>query len=269
MKAAPVGVVGKVLTILEILDASSTGLALKDIASLAKLNKSTAHRLLAHLESTGYLVRDDGGAYMIGPKLVRMGNGANYQATLRSLSRPVLAELWHATGETVNLCVLDGREVLYVDVLESPHSFRLVSQTGMRRPLHCTALGKAILSWLPPERVNEYLASARFERTTPRALTNSAQLRKDLLESRSRGFAIDDEEAVTGARCISAAILDAGGNPSAAISISGPVVRIDRSRVGPFSALVKNAAKSISEKLGYTPPAGGGLAAGRRVKNPG
>src|ERR1700744_2786919 len=103
LKSAPVGVVGKVLSILELLDQSPSGLQLKDIAGFTALNKSTAHRLLTHLENTAYLFRDEGGSYMIGPKLVRMGHGTNYRATLRSLSRPVVAGLWRATGETVNL----------------------------------------------------------------------------------------------------------------------------------------------------------------------
>jgi len=178
------------LSILELLDRSPSGLPLKDIAGFTALNKSTAHRLLTHLENTAYLFRDEGGSYMIGPKLVRMGHGTNYQATLRSLSRPVVAHLWRATGETVNLSILDGHEVLYVDVLESPHNFRLVSQVGMRRPLHCTALGKAILSHMNPDRAKECLANARFERTTPKTIINLTQLRKDLSESLARGSSL-------------------------------------------------------------------------------
>jgi len=251
LKSAPVGVVGKVLLILELLDQSSEGLPLKDVATRTGMNKSTAHRLLTHLETSAYLFRDGRGCYRIGPRLIQIGQGATYQSTLRSLSRPVLEHLWKATGETVNLATLDGQEVLYVDVLESLHTFRLVSQVGTRRPLHCTALGKAILSHVSPSDLPEYLAHIRFERTTPRTISSLTQLKRDLTESYARGYALDDEEAVTGARCISAAIFDATGRAMAALSVSGPIVRVDRAEVVRYSRLVRSAAQEISHKLGY------------------
>src|SRR5438477_2720063 len=135
-KSAPVGVVGKVLRILEALDAAPTGLQLREISQQTSLNKSTAYRFVAHLESEGYLFRDDTGAYIVGPKLARLGAGMAYHATLRKFSRPVMQRLWTLTTETVNLGVLDGVQTQYLDVMESEHSFRLVSQVGMRRPLH-------------------------------------------------------------------------------------------------------------------------------------
>src|SRR5947209_6990585 len=92
-KITPVGVVGKVLRILELLDRSPAGLQLRDIARLTSLNKSTAHRFLRHLEGEGYLFRDDAGAYMIGPRLVRFGSGVSYQAMLSRISRPVLEKV--------------------------------------------------------------------------------------------------------------------------------------------------------------------------------
>ena len=251
LKSAPVGVVGKVLRILEVLDRAPQGLPLKDIAEVTALNKSTAHRFVAHLEGAGYLFRDESKAYMIGPKLVRLGSGTTYQTTLCRLSRPVLNRLWKLTGETVNLAVLDGREVFYVDVLESLHTFRLVSQVGMRRPLHSTALGKAILSRMDSGAMEEALRGIRFEHSTPRTISNMAQLRKDLAISAARRYALDDEEVVTGARCIGAAIVDANGKVAAGISVSGPVVRITREKVPHFARAVCLAADEISRKLGY------------------
>ena len=143
----PVGVLTKVLSIFDLLDRSPGGLQLRSIAELTKLNKSTAWRFLAQLERAGYLVRDGAGAYLLGPRLVHLGSGSTYQSTISKVSQPILEELWQDSGETVNLGVLDGREVLYLAVLESQHSFRLVSKPGMRRPLYCTALGKTILAW--------------------------------------------------------------------------------------------------------------------------
>src|SRR5438046_9856450 len=143
-KSAPVGVVGKVLRILEVLDASPTGLQLREIAQQTRVNKSTAYRFLAHLASEGYLLRDDAGAYVVGPKLARLGAGIAYHATLRKVSRPVLTQLSKETTETVNLAVLDGHDVLYLEVLESSHSFRMASRAAIHRPPTCPTVGTVL-----------------------------------------------------------------------------------------------------------------------------
>jgi DNA-binding IclR family transcriptional regulator len=249
-KVAPVGVVGKVLRILELLDRSPAGLPLKDIARLAALNKSTAHRFLKHLESEGYLFRDGSAAYMIGPRLVRFGTGVSYQAMLSRISRPVLEQVWSTTGETVNLATLVGQEILYVDVMESLHTFRLVSQIGSRRPLSCTALGKAMLAAMSSEQRELLLPALHFESATARSITTVARLRKNLTQIAQRGYALDDEEAVSGARCVGAAILDATGKVAGGISISGPTTRINKTNLASIAQTVKQAALEISLQLG-------------------
>lgn len=246
----PVGVVGKVLRILELLDHSPAGLQLKDIARLTGLNKSTAHRFLKHLEGEEYLFRDDTGAYMVGPRLVRFGSGVSYQAMLSRISRPVVEQVWRSTGETVNLATLAGTEILYVDVMESLHTFRLVSQVGSRRPLSCTSLGKAMLAAMPVEQRELLLPTLRFEGATPRSITTVARLRKDLAQIANLGYALDDEEAVLGARCIGAAILDANGKVAGGISVSGPTTRINKTNLVSIAKTVKQAAFEISKRLG-------------------
>ncbi len=250
-KSAPVGVVAKVLRVLEALDGSPGGLQLKKIAAETGINKSTAYRFLAHLESEGYLLRDDAGVYIIGPKLVRLGSGITYQTTLRGISRPVLQNLWETTRETVNLAVLDGQDALYIDVMESPHTFRLVSQIGMRRPVYCTALGKALAAYLPTEEKEHVLSSLSFERFTPHTLTRLAQLRKELATVRRRGYALDNGETVLGSRCVGAPILDENSKVAAAISVAGPITRMSRAKIPVFAAAVKEAARTISARLGF------------------
>jgi DNA-binding IclR family transcriptional regulator len=256
-KSAPVGVIGKVLRVLELLDQSPAGLQLKEVAAKTGINKSTAHRFLSHLESEAYLFRDFQGTYMLGPKLVRLGSGVNFQATLCNISRPTLEKLWKITDETVNLAVLDGSSILYLDVLESLHTFRLVSQVGMRRALHCTSLGKAILANMDDERRKEEIfASIQFTPDTGRTLTNVARLKKDLIQTRQQGYSLDDEEAVVGARCIGAAIFGADGKVVGAISVSGPVSRVSKERLPVFCAEISKAAREISWRLGYRIPKG-------------
>jgi DNA-binding IclR family transcriptional regulator len=249
-KSAPVGVVGKVLRILEALDASPAGLQLREIAEQTSVNKSTAYRFVAHLENEGYLLRDEAGAYVVAPKLARLGAGIAYHATLRKISRPVAVALSNETKETVNLGVLDGHELLYLEVIESPHSFRMASQPGMHGPLNCTALGKALLAFLPKEQREELLPILTFERATPRTIPNLARFRKELARILQQGYAIDDQETDMGARCVAAPILDETGGVTAAISVSGPVTRIGRDRIQAYALATKKAARAISAHLG-------------------
>ena len=251
-KSAPVGVVSKVLKILEVLDASPSGLQLREIAEQTRVNKSTAYRFLAHLESEDYLFRDGAGAYIVGPKLARLGSGVSYHATLRTASRPVLSALASVTKETVNLGVLDGHDVLYLDVMESPHTFRMVSQPGMRRPLNCTALGKAILAFLPADNREEILPSLKFERYTTRTILSLPRLKRELAKIQHQGYAMDDQETELGAICVAAPILDESGKVAAAISVSGPMTRNNRDRFQEFALSVKKGARQISTRLGHT-----------------
>jgi DNA-binding IclR family transcriptional regulator len=250
-KSAPVGVVTKVLRILETLHEAPAGLQLKDVAQQTAINKSTAYRFLAHLEHEGYVFRDSSGAYAIGVRLARLALGTSYQTTLRKISRPILQQLWRATGETVNLAVMDGREVLYLDVMESSHTFRLVSQVGIRRPVYCTALGKVMLAFIPEEEQQYFFQGMSFERFTPHTLKNAAQLRKEFIAIRQRGYSIDNEEAYLGSRCIGAPIFEASGKIAAAVSVSGPTTRVTRERVSTFAAAARSAARAVSRSLGY------------------
>jgi DNA-binding IclR family transcriptional regulator len=244
-KSAPVGVIAKVLRVLECLDQFPAGLQLREVAAKTRINKSTVHRFLTHLEAEAYLFRDQEGTYMLGPKLVRLGNGVNAHATLSKIARPVLEKLRKVSDETVNLAVLDGFSILYLDVLESRHTFRLVSEVGMRRELHCTSLGRAIFANLDDERRKEEIFASI------RTVTSRAKLEKELRLTRERGYSLDDEEAVAGARCIGAAIFAADGTVAGAISVSGPVSRVSKERLPFFQAEIGKAAREISSRLGY------------------
>ena len=248
-KSAPVGVVAKLLRILETLDSSPAGLQLREIAQRTGINKSTAYRFLAHLEGEDYLFRDDDGAYIVGPKLARLGSGLPFHATLRKVSRPVLTLLAQSTTETVNLGVLEGHEVLYLDVLESSHSFRMASLPGARRPLHCTALGKAILAFLPAEQREELLPTIAYERLTPHTICNPARLRKDLVRTVQQGYAIDNQETNLGAYCVAAPIIDESGKVAAAVSVSGPVTRMGKDRAHSIAVVVRKGARQISASM--------------------
>jgi IclR family KDG regulon transcriptional repressor len=250
--SASVGVISKVLRILEALQGSSAGLGLKAICDRTGIHKSTAHRFLKHLERERYLIRTEAGAYLIGPRLSQLSARGNQEATLQAVARPILWELWKSTQETVNLAVLDQRTVLYVDVIESPHEFRLSSRVGTRRSAHVTALGKALVAFLPRESQETILDSITFQAATQRTIGNLVQFRQELEKVRRQGYAVDDEEAVQGARCVSAPILNSAGEPIAAVSVSGPVTRVSPNLVNALAGAVTSAAGAISAAMGFS-----------------
>jgi len=250
--SASVGVISKVLRILEALQGSSAGLGLKAICDRTGIHKSTAHRFLKHLERECYLIRTEAGAYLIGPRLSQLSARGNQEATLQAVARPILWELWKSTQETVNLAVLDQKTALYVDVIESPHEFRLSSRVGTRRSVHVTALGKALVAFLPRETQETILDSIAFQAATPRTIGNLVQFRQELEKVRREGYAVDDEEAVQGARCVSAPILNSAGEPIAAVSVSGPVTRVSPNLVNALAGAVTSAAGAISAAMGFS-----------------
>lgn len=251
--AAPVGVISKVLRVLEAIQGAPSGLGLKAISDLTGIHKSTAHRFLKHLERENYLISTEDGAYLIGPRFWQMTTHANHRATLQAVARPILWDLWKSTQETVNLAVLDRATVLYADVIESPHEFRLSSRVGSRRPLNATGLGKALTAFLDGEQRENILSTLTFQASTPKTIMNLVQFRQELQKIRREGYAVDDEEAVLGARCVSAPILNAEGHSIAAISISGPVTRVSPSHVAALADAVTSAAHAISVAMGFSP----------------
>jgi DNA-binding IclR family transcriptional regulator len=170
---------------------------------------------------------------------------------LQGVSRPILSELWKSTRDTVNLATLDKGDVLYIEVIESPHEFRLSSRVGSRRSLHATALGKALAAFLHEKHREQILSGLNFQPLTPKTIMNLVQFRQELERVRQQGFAVDDEETTPGARCVSAPILGADGEAVAAISVSGPVTRVGRDQVDALAAAVIEAAKAISTAMGF------------------
>ncbi len=248
-KTAAVGVISKVLRILEAIQSSPSALHLRDICAQTQINKTTAYRFLSHLVTEGYLCRDETGKYSLGIKLLQFGVGGNPRATLLETARPTLRKLWKATQETVNLAVLDEGMVLYVDVIESPHVFRLASKTGMRRPIYSTALGKALAGFLPEEKRRSILDLQEFQALTPHTITTIEQLEKELRKVRQLGYSVDEEESVLGARCVAAPVLNHNHEPIAAVSLSGPSSRVCPDKIPELVVAVRRACHAISRSI--------------------
>src|SRR6516164_2591791 len=250
-RPATVAVLAKVFKILDLLQAYPSGLDLNSISHKTGVNKSTAYRLLACLEQEGSLVRKERSAYVLGVKLLQLGAVSDRHHVLRECSDHLLRELWQATEETVNLGVLEGPNILFLMVLESPHAFRLVSGIGARRSVHCTAMGKALAAFLPSRQESQILNSIQFEAVTPHTMTNLAQFKKDLERIRYLGYAVNDEESVLGARSVGAPVLNAQGTAVAAVSVSGPITRITQGKIPILAEAVKRTAREIAARMGY------------------
>jgi IclR family transcriptional regulator, acetate operon repressor len=217
------------------------------------LSRSATYRLLDRLRSGGYLQESPGaGGYRLGPRMVVIGLAALNQMDLMHVAPPLLGPLAQAAGETVNLAVPQGDDMVYVYQHDGPGSIKVTARLGTRRPMNCTSLGKAFLAFLPDAERDERLATLTYARLTPRSLLTAEALRPELERTRERGYAVDDVEVEEGVSCLGAAILDCRGRPAAAISIAGPAERMPGKRLTVVPLLLQTAA-TISNRLGYLP----------------
>src|SRR5579862_7952562 len=174
-----------------------------ELSTELDLHKSTVHRLLMILERHRMVEREPKtGRYRLGMRLFELGSLAIARFNIRERARHHLEQLMAEVDETVHLCVLDGGEVLYVDKIEPSRSVRMASRIGRRNGAHCSAVGKAVMALMPEREVDEILKQHGMGRFTPRTLVTAAELKADLKATRKRGYAIDNEEAETGVRCV-------------------------------------------------------------------
>jgi DNA-binding IclR family transcriptional regulator len=221
---------------------------------MMKLHKSTVHRLMMVLEQHRLVDKNpDTGRYRLGLKLFELGSKALGTTDLRRHARPYLDRLQRELGETVFLCMLDEGQVFYLEKIESQQSVRTGCTVGSRAPVHCTAVGKAMLAELPDAEVNEIVRRRGLKAMTENTITSASALRTELKAIRSRGYAIDNEEKEEGLRCVSAAVRGDSGKLLAALSVSGPAFRVTRERVPEIGKAVMLAASELSEQLGHRP----------------
>ena len=243
-------VLGKTLDILDVFGKSEQQhLSLHQISVQTRLNKNTVFRILYTLAEHGYISKEHQ-TYQLGAKLVDLGNVKLRRKDLVSVASPYLDALRDQFGETVNLGVLDGGSIRYVDVRESRERFRLAERVGGSDRLHSTALGKAHLAFLPPDEVRSLLKECGMPKQTDHTLTSISALKADLQKIRLVGYALDREESMLGAFCVAAPVLDANQTPVAALSISGPATRFNETKLPAASRALLAAAAAIQEKLG-------------------
>jgi IclR family acetate operon transcriptional repressor len=244
----------RAIFILEIVS-SADGVTLSEIARRAELPNSTVHRLLTTLQKRGLLDHDPGsGLWTVGVGLFRIGSSYLRIRKLPDIGRPVIRELLGEVGETVNLSMLDGQELVCVAQAESHAPVRAFFRLGRRLPIHASAAGKAILAASEASARRERINALDLERFTPNTHVTQKALFADLAEVSRQGWAVDDEEQTLGMRCVAAAIRDEWGDPVGAISVSAPSVRMPPERLQPVGALVREAADRLTTLYSGTKP---------------
>jgi IclR family transcriptional regulator, acetate operon repressor len=244
--AGQVAVLHKALDLLECLAAAP--LTAAEISKQIGVTKPTVYRLLGTLQSRGFIAKEPAGSrYMIGRAVHALGAGSGSPADLISLTRPFTAKLAATYGETVNVAVKSGDQILYVDVLQSGHRLRTEIPAGGRDHIHSTALGKAILAELPEGEARAILTTIDLVPVTPSTITAVPALLRQFAAIRQAGYAVDDEENETGSVCIASAIRGPDGRPVGAISISGPRWRIDDDLAKTMGAELVTIRNSLSD----------------------
>ncbi|MDE3202487.1 MAG: IclR family transcriptional regulator [Acidobacteriota bacterium] len=242
----------RAFAVLDLLGESETPLGLAQVAASLQLHKSTAHRFLMVLERHHMVERTTGGKFRLGLRLFDYGNRAIEQYDLRERAQPHLRRLVAETEETAHLCILEQARVIYIDKIEPARSVRMITRIGSSNSVHCTSVGKAMLAFLPEDRMAEVIRRTRFERHTSRTIANADALRAEVEKTRRRGYAVDDEELEEGLRCIAVPLLDAQRYPVAAISVSGPSFRVTAQKLPSIANHLLHCVRSISLDMGFT-----------------
>lgn len=241
--------VERIFQLIESLAAHPAGAGLQRLAQDTDLAKSTVHRLLASLVSLGYAAQDENGRYRLTLKMFELSSGIVNSMDIMDVAKVHLERLAQRTGEAVHLVIRDGQDIVYIYKTESG-PMRMSSRVGLRSPLYCTGVGKAILATLPADEVTNI-----WQHTTPQKLTTHTivefdALQAQLAEVRTNGYAIDDEENELGVRCVAVAIPGVGGRADSAFSISGLAPYMTPERIRRIATLAQDARTDIMADLG-------------------
>ena len=243
----------KALNILEVLaEGGESAYTLTQLSRRLRLHISTVHRLLVNLVDQGFVEEAPGsGGYQLSFKVLRMGLRVLDRLDFRLVAQPLLRGLNQETKETVHLAILQETRAISIEKFGSPQPTGLESRLGGVVPLHCTAVGKTLLAYQSGDLLNQIARTPGFPRFTPHTITSLAHLKKELERIREQGYALDQEEAVEGLRCVGGPVFDHTGRVVAAFSVAGPATRITSPVLPEIARLVRATSLQISFRLGY------------------
>ncbi|CAM5206436.1 DNA-binding IclR family transcriptional regulator OS=Castellaniella defragrans OX=75697 GN=HNR28_001222 PE=4 SV=1 [Castellaniella defragrans] len=243
-------VLDRAMRILDVLASQRDPVTLKELSTATGLHASTTHRILADLAVGRYVERVDSGLYQLGMRLLELGSLVKGRLDVRAASLAPMRELHQKTGQTVNLSLAQGDEIVYIERAWSERSgMQVVRAIGGRAPLHLTSTGKLFLATWDARSVRSYAMRTGLSGTTRNSITQMDQLDRELALVRRHGYSRDNEELELGVRCIAAGVYDDTGTLLAGLSLSAPAERMRDDWI----PLLMSTAASISEALGYEP----------------
>ncbi|MDQ3155706.1 MAG: IclR family transcriptional regulator [Actinomycetota bacterium] len=236
---------GRAFGLLETMADHGGIMGLSQLATESGLPLPTIHRLARTLVELGYLHQESSRQYVLGPKLIRLGESSSKMLSL--WARPHLTQLVDELGESANLAMLDGDQIVYVAQVPSRHSMRMFTEVGRRVLPHCTAVGKALMAEMPPEAVREILQRTGTPKHTENTITDLDEFAKNLEWTATHGYAIDEGEQEVGVRCVAVAVPNVSSR--LAISVSGPAERMTEEVVGRAVPLLNKAGAALAHDL--------------------
>jgi DNA-binding IclR family transcriptional regulator len=242
----------KAAAVIDLLAGRDEPMSLTALSSELNISKSTLHGILATLINIRYISKDENSNnYRLGLHLFEIGNAISRKLDERRISVPYMQSLCEKTGETVHLAVFEGGEVLYLNKQESNSSIRIITESGLKLPVHCSGLGKVLLSDLDDCEIMDLLDKKGMAKYTETTITSPQNFLKEIADVRIKGYASDRQEFMVGLKCIAAPIRDINGKVTCAISISGPVSRMSGDLCEAKRVHLMKTAYAISHKLGY------------------
>lgn len=240
------------LQVLELFSVERPEWGVTEISKALNLYKSTVHNILSTLEARDFVRKDPmTEKYKLGIKFFELGNVVIQELDIKREAAPYMEQLAKKFNETVHLGILDGQEVLSIELEESAHVLRPHLFVGKRAPLHCTAVGKVLMAYLSEAEIDSILQEKGLSKFTETTITTVEAMKKELEKIRRQGYAVDDMEHDEGVRCVASPIYSAKGEVVASLSISGPAFRINEKNIEKIAEEVKDVCRQISAKMGY------------------
>lgn len=252
MTQADTGSLAKGIKLLEVPADTGRATGVSELSRALGLDKSTVYRLLTTLKSRGYVEQDpETRKYGVGPRMIAVSSRILGNNDVYLQARPVMKELLQETRETVHLAMLMENQVVYIAQEISPEVVSVSTEIGQREPIHCTAVGKALVAFLTEEELEAVIRHLDFRQYTSRTITDPDRFRAHCRQIRAQGYAVDDEELYPGVRCIAAPIRGYDGSMPASLGISGPATRLQSGVIPWLGRIVMKYAQEVSGRLGY------------------
>lgn len=237
---------------LEVLADTGRAIGVSELSRALGLDKSTVYRLLTTLKSREYGEQDpETRKYVVGPRMIAVSSRILDNNDVYLQARLVMKKLLQETRETVHLAMRMENQVVYIAQEISPEVVSVNTEIGQREPIHCTAVGKALVAFLPEEELEAIIRHLDFRPYTSRTITDPDQFRAHCRQIRAQGYAVDDEELYPGVRCIAAPIRGYDGSVLTSLGVSGPATRLQSGIIPRLGRIVMKSAQEVSGRLGY------------------